>query len=418
MNKTPKLRFKEFSGDWESKKLGELGEFKKTYSFSRSVEGEGNYKHIHYGDIHMNYKGIISKDKLIPSIDIPNDDRYELIKERDIIFADASEDRRDLGKVAVVRSIAGNILSGLHTFCFRPNEFLNSEFFLNHSLNKEYLKFMYTRGNGAKVLGISKSNLAEYNFLAPSKEEQEKIASFFSLIDDKISLQGEKVEALKDYKRGMMQKIFSRELRFKDDDGRDYPEWEEKKLSELGDTYTGLSGKTKENFGFGCGKYVIYKNVFSNIMAKEDGIELVEINDGEKQNKVVKGDLLFTTSSETPNEVGMISCWNYDVDDMYLNSFCFGYRLSNSNMCNPIFMSYLLRSSVYRMKIAILAQGSTRYNISKTELMKMKVSVPDIEEQRKIVNLLLGLESNLEKNQEKLGALKEYKKGLLQQMFV
>ncbi|MDU6483797.1 MAG: restriction endonuclease subunit S, partial [Paeniclostridium sordellii] len=191
MNKTPKLRFKEFSGDWELKKLGELGEFKKTYSFSRNIEGEGNYKHIHYGDVHMNYKGIISKNKFIPSIDIPSNDNYEFIKERDIIFADASEDRKDLGKVAVVRSIEGNVLSGLHTLCFRPKEFLNSDFFLSHSLNKEYLKFMYTRGNGAKVLGISKSNLIEYKFLAPSLEEQEKIASFFSLIDDKISLQGE-----------------------------------------------------------------------------------------------------------------------------------------------------------------------------------------------------------------------------------
>ncbi len=137
MSNAPKLRFKEFSGDWEEKKLSELGEFKKTYSFSRSVEGDGIYKHIHYGDIHMNYNGVINKEKYIPSIDIPSNDNYEFVKERDIIFADASEDRKDLGKVAVVKEIGDNVISGLHTICFRPNKTINSEFFLNHSLNNK-----------------------------------------------------------------------------------------------------------------------------------------------------------------------------------------------------------------------------------------------------------------------------------------
>ena len=296
MSKAPKLRFKEFSGDWEEKKLGKLGEFKKTYSFSRNVEGEGNYKHIHYGDIHMNYNGIISKDKYIPSIDIPSDDSYEFIKERDIIFADASEDRKDLGKVAVVRDIEGNVLSGLHTICFRPNESLNSEFFLNHSLNKEYLKFMYTRGNGAKVLGISKSNLSEYKFLAPSKEEQEKIASFFSLIDDKISLQGEKLEMLKDYKRGMMQKIFSRELRFKDDDGRDYPEWEEKKFKDFTKINQGLQIPISERYTTeGENRYFYITNEF----LKSDSETKYYIENPSESVICYEDDILMTRTGNT-----------------------------------------------------------------------------------------------------------------------
>lgn len=411
MNKTPKLRFKEFSGDWESKKLGELGEFKKTYSFSRSVEGEGNYKHIHYGDIHMNYKGIISKDKLIPSIDIPNDDRYELIKERDIIFADASEDRRDLGKVAVVRSIAGNILSGLHTFCFRPNEFLNSEFFLNHSLNKEYLKFMYTRGNGAKVLGISKSNLAEYNFLAPSKEEQEKIASFFSLIDDKISLQGDKVEALKDYKRGMMQKIFSRELRFKGDDGRDYPEWEDTELKEMLALTIDNRGKTPP--------------------ITQNGIPLLEVNslggiypDFNKINKFVdedtynewfrnhikEGDLLFTTVGAT----GLVSL--ADSTKSCIAQNIVGFRFKEGY--NSEFMYNLFNYREIIKRIKAIEMGAVQPSVKVTQLIKLKFLIPSFEEQIKIGSTLSNIDKKIAKEQEKLDSLNEYKKGLLQKMFI
>ena len=400
MNKTPKLRFKEFSGDWEIKKLGELGEFKKTYSFSRSLEGEGNYKHIHYGDIHMNYKGIISKDKLIPSIDIPSDDNYEFIQDRDIIFADASEDRKDLGKVAVVRNIEGNILSGLHTLCFRPKEDLNSEFFLSHSLNKEYLKFMYTRGNGAKVLGISKSNLSEYKFLAPSKEEQEKIASFFSLIDDKISLQGEKVEALKDYKKGMMQKIFSRELRFKDDDGRDYPEWEEKKIKDIFTITRGV---------------VIAKN------------EISDLKDTVNQYPVY--------SSQTSNNGILGYDYRYDFEGNYLTWTTDGANAGKvfrrngkfrcTNVCGILVEKKETLGFANKMISELLNKETPKHvsYVGNPKLMNgvmgdIKIKVPLLDEQIKIAKVLDYIDLKIEKEQEKLGYLNEYKKGLLQQMFV
>lgn len=408
MSKAPKLRFKEFSGDWEEKKLGKLGEFKKTYSFSRNVEGEGNYKHIHYGDIHMNYNGIISKDKYIPSIDIPSDDSYEFIKERDIIFADASEDRKDLGKVAVVRDIEGNVLSGLHTICFRPNESLNSEFFLNHSLNKEYLKFMYTRGNGAKVLGISKSNLSEYKFLAPSKEEQEKIASFFSLIDDKISLQGEKVEALKDYKKGMMQKIFSRELRFKDDEGRDYPEWEAKKLKHI---LKEVSEKTKENnqhevISSTTNGLFLQKEYFNREIASSDntGYKIL------RRNQVVlspqnlwMGNINFNDKYD----IGIVSPSYkiFDINDKFDNKYI-GYILRTPRAFYEFMQSSEQGASIVRR------------NLNMDLFNEITFDMPCKEEQIKIAKFIGSIDLKIEREQEKLDSLNEYKKGLLQQMFV
>ena len=407
MSKASKLRFKEFSGDWESKKLGELGEFKKTYSFSRNVEGEGNYKHIHYGDIHMNYKGIISKDKYIPSINIPSDDSYEFIKERDIIFADASEDRKDLGKVAVVRDIEGNTLSGLHTICFRPNEILNSEFFLNHSLNKEYLRFMYTRGNGAKVLGISKSNLSEYKFLAPSKEEQEKIASFFSLIDDKISLQGKKVEELKVYKSAMMQKIFRGELRFKDDDGADYPEWRSIRLSEV----------LKER------KTYLQKNEgLEHVTLSKDGIygkgerynrDFLVVTDDKKYKITRLGDICYNPANL---KFGVICRNNYG--DAIFSPIYVTFEVKC--VADSEYMGAYLSRWDFINRVRKYEEGTVyeRMAVKQEDFLRCEIKLPSIEEQKKIKGFFNKLNDKVKAEEEKLKRLNEYKKGLLQQMFM
>ncbi len=279
----------------------------------------------------------------------------------------------------------------------------------------KYLLELASPGGAGRNKTLGQKEFENLELAIPTIFEQKKIAAFFSLIDKKIELQTEKVEELKNYKKGLMQKIFSQELRFKDENGNKYPEWEEKTLQQIGFTYAGLSGKTKEDFGFGNGSFVTYINVFRNTLAKRM-IEQVNISEQENQNPVLKGDLLFTTSSETPNEVGMVSCWDYEIKNLYLNSF--GYRIYNHNSYSPIFLAYMLRSGEYRKKISILAQGSTRYNISKTELMKMKVQCPCMEEQQKIVALLLNLELKTEEEQNKLNELLQYKKGLLQQMFI
>ncbi|EJT5937111.1 restriction endonuclease subunit S [Clostridium perfringens] len=252
----------------------------------------------------------------------------------------------------------------------------------------------------------------------PSLQEQEKIVNFLSKVDSIIEKQEKKVQYWNSYKKGMMQKIFSQKIRFKDGNGRDYPEWEEEKLGGIGQTYTGLSGKTKDDFGFGNGKYITYVNIFKNTKVDINMFDLVDIKKDEKQNKVLKGDILFTASSETPNEVGMASVCDNNIENLYLNSFCFGFRLNSKKDIDYIFIGYLLRSPSLRKKISILAQGSTRYNLSKSELMKIKIQIPCLEEQRKIVNFLSNIDNIIEKESKKLEELKQWKKGLLQQMFV
>ena len=199
------------------------------------------------------------------------------------------------------------------------------------------------------------------------------------------------------------------ELRFKGftDD------WEERKLGEVGNTFTGLSGKTKEDFGHGEGKFITYMNVFSNPVADLDGLESVEIDN--KQFQVKAGDVLFTTSSETPEEVGMSSMWLGNADNIYLNSFCFGYRPTIE--FDKYYLAFMLRSAPIRKKFQLLAQGISRYNISKNKVMEMSIPVPSIEEQELLGAFFNNLNQTIALHQRKLDLLKEQKKGYLQKMF-
>lgn len=189
--------------------------------------------------------------------------------------------------------------------------------------------------------------------------------------------------------------------------------WVQRKLGELGRTFTGLSGKKKEDFGHGDARFVTYMNVFSNPISSLTETDAVEIDD--KQHQVQKGDVFFTTSSETPEEVGMSSVWVFDLPNVYLNSFSFGYRPTTQFDLN--YLAFMLRSPQVRKSIMLLAQGISRYNISKTKMMDIKVPVPSIEEQEVVGRFFSNIDNLIAANQRKVDLLKEQKKGYLQKMF-
>jgi len=237
-------------------------------------------------------------------------------------------------------------------------------------------------------------------------------------VDEKITQLTQKYDLLTRYKKGVMQQIFSQQLRFKDNDGREFPVWEEMKLSEIGDSFNGLTGKSGDDFGSGK-SYITYKQIFDNSRIDITKFSFVQIGKNEKQNKVKYGDIFFTTSSETPNEVGFCSVLLSPVnEEVFLNSFCFGYRIKSFELFNPCFASYLFKSIGFRANVVLLAQGSTRFNISKTEFMKIHIRLPSLPEQTKIANFFTALDEKINNNQAQLKALKEYKQGLLQEMFV
>ena len=173
-------------------------------------------------------------------------------------------------------------------------------------------------------------------------------------------------------------------------------DWEQRKLGSIGSTYTGLSGKTKEDFGHGEAQYITYLNVFQNTVSDITMTDNVEVDT--TQNEVKYGDVLFTTSSETPEEVGMSSVWLGDMRNIYLNSFCFGFRPNQK--IDPYFLGYSLRAPYMRNKIKILAQGISRYNISKNKVMELEISLPNDKEQNLLGNFLRHIDLSITLHQQ------------------
>ena len=178
---------------------------------------------------------------------------------------------------------------------------------------------------------------------------------------------------------------------------RNTSSWEQRKLGEMGQTYTGLSGKTKDDFGHGQARFVTYMNVFSNPISNPEMTEPIEIDP--KQNEVEVGDVFFTTSSETPEEVGMSSILLEKRGKTYLNSFCFGFRPSEKT--DSYYLAYMLRSESARAKITLLAQGISRYNISKNKVMEIAVSLPSLDEQKMIGQYFSQLDNLITLHQRK-----------------
>lgn len=178
-------------------------------------------------------------------------------------------------------------------------------------------------------------------------------------------------------------------------------EW--KKIGEIGSYFGGLTGKTKEDFEEGNAKFITYMNVYANPSLNLSAVGVVKINDGEKQNKVQQGDILFTGSSETPDDAGL-SCVVTDKlnEDFYMNSFCFGLRPFSLEKINLHFLKHLFRSTPIRKSIAKTASGVTRFNISKTRFGNILIPLPTLAEQARIVGILDTFSASIENLKEQI----------------
>lgn len=416
MSNVPELRFPEFSGEWRERRLGDIAIIKgrlgwKGLKNEEYIENGYAYlvagKHIKNGIINWSSTDQINKHRYDESPDIA-------LEQNDIIFSKDGS----LGNPALIKSMnKPATINGTMMLVRVDTNKLNPHFFYQILLSSYFKRLIHLKVSGSSIPHLFQADMKAFSIKATNLSEQEKIGDFFSKLDRQIELEEQKLEKLEEQKKGYMQKIFSQEVRFKDEDGNIYPDWKEYVLGETGNTYSGLSSKTKEDFGYGNSYFITYMNVFKNTIAKANMIEKVNIQENEKQNKVNYKDILFTTSSEVPEETGMSSIWLYKESNVYLNSFCFGFRVTCDDI-EPIYLTRFLRSEKMRKQITILSQGSTRFNISKKEVMKLKIDVPNLEEQTKIVNFLSKYDSLIESQSNKIDLLKERKKGFLQKMFV
>ena len=399
---TPEIRFEGFTDPWEQRKLGELCELNPTavlpdsfeYVDLESVAGTDMISHrreekltapsraqrlASFGDIF--YQTVRPYQK--------NNYFYELPDE-DYVFSTGYAQLRPL---------------------------CDGRFLFSSLQRDQFVSCVLEHCTGTSYPAINANDLAALFLAVPiDAEEQRLVGSILKPIDSLITLHQRKHDKLCTLKKSMLDKMFPKpgetepEIRF---EGFTDP-WEQRKLGNCGTTYGGLSGKTKEDFGHGNARFVPYTNVFDNPLTDTNRLETVEIDSS--QNKVAYGDTFFTVSSETPDEVGMSSVWLSDQDDVYLNSFCFGYRQDST--FDPHYLAYMLRSSSIRSDLTLLAQGISRFNISKNKVMELSVPVPSAAEQKQIGQYFARLDSLITLHQRKLELLRNIKKSLLDRMFV
>ena len=405
MSKAPKLRFKEFSGDWESKKLGDLGDVTKLagFEFTNHVEYSDTGEIIALRGLNVkNGKLILDDVKYIDNSDFSKLNRSKLFID-DLLFTYVGT----VGETALIdKNDKYYLAPNVSRIRFDLNE-SNSKFMHYNISRSEYFnKVIQPSIATSSQPALSMENIRKLNINIPSKEEQEKIASFFSLIDDKISLQGQKVESLKDYKRGMMQKIFGRELRFKNDEGRDYPEWEEKKFKDFTKINQGLQIPISERYTTeGENRYFYITNEF----LKSDSETKYYIENPSESVICYEDDILMTRTGNTGKVVT-------GVKGAFHNNF---FKIAyDKEKYDRMFLYYISTSHKMQKNIIRLAGSSTIPDLNHSDFYNIKVKLPIIEEQKKIADLLIRLDSKISKEQEKLDSLNEYKKGLLQQMFV
>lgn len=283
------------------------------------------------------------------------------------------------------------------------NSNISNEFLYYLMLTKK--KELIQNASGSTFLEISPSKVKNIQIQVPPLKEQTAIANALSDTDSYITSLEKLIEKKRQIKQGAMQELL------KPKDG-----WETKHLSDIGKTFGGLSGKSKDDFTEGVYPYIPFMNIMSNPIIDTEYFDYVNLNSGESQNLALKGDLFFNGSSETPEEVGMCSVLLNNIPNLYLNSFCFGFRIKSALKINGLYLSYYFRSKEGRKLFFSMAQGATRYNLSKSNFNKLKVPIPTIEEQNVIAERLFDLDSDIKIHEVKLEKAKSIKQGMMQNL--
>ena len=408
----PHLRFPKFSGEWEICKVSELLDFYSTNSLSwEQLEyGEKAMMNLHYGLIHVGLPTMVDlrRDKL-PNVKEGNMPKnFELCKEGDVAFADASEDTNEVAKVIELFNLDNkDIVCGLHTIHGRDNKNKTIVGFKGYAFSSSAFHNQIRRiAQGTKIYSISTKNFSECYVGIPSKAEQTKIATLLRLIDERIATQNKIIEKYESLIQAICDTLIESgqhkvELSFND----------------FGEPYSGLSGKSAEDFGKGW-PYITYMNVYQNQIIDITDVGLVKINETEQQSTVRYGDILFTLSSETSDEVGMGAVYLGDAYPLYLNSFCFGVHITDESKIFPPFLAYYISSKSFRKAVFPLAQGSTRFNLQKNDFMKKIFHFPTVKKQSEIYSVLKAYSDKLSVEKNIVNLLCEQKSYLLRQLFI
>lgn len=402
----PELRFPEFDGEWKAKCFSEIFEFLSGKNIKQN-EASPNFDTpcVRYGELYHLYNEVIRE--VINKTNLPH---HELLfsKGNEILLPSAGEDPMDIGSASAL--IIENVAIGRTINILRPkNENVYSQIYSAYYINFMLRKKISTLARGSSISNVYNSDLKKLFLVCPHFPEQQKIASFLSVVDEKIALLEKKKALLEDYKKGVMQKLFSQTLRFKDDDGNEFPDWEEKRFGYLGDFNGGGTPNTNIN-SYWDGKIPwisssdIVDNEIKNVSITRYITEKAVIESAAKI--IPKGSLLIVS------RVGVGKLCISPIDLCTSQDFC---NFTPKNL-NSKYLGYLLIAN--KNTLLSLCQGTSIKGLTSKELKALKIPIPHKNEQQKIADFLSAIDTKITHTGEQLAQAKAFKKGLLQKMFV
>ncbi|MCG1164878.1 restriction endonuclease subunit S [Staphylococcus epidermidis] len=410
MNKqtnTPELRFPEFDEEWEFQELGNLAQFSKGKLLSKKDLNISGIPCILYGELYTKYGAILNK---VYSKTSTQNDSLVFSKRNQILIPSSGETDIDIATATAIDTDV-KIAVGGDLNIITP---INSDGrFISLYINGKGKYNLAKYAQGKSVVHLYNSDIKKLNFYLPTNmAEQQKIGNFFSKLDRQIELEEEKLELLEQQKKGYMQKIFSQELRFKDENGNDYPNWENEKLEDVANYRRGSFPQpygNKEWYDDIDGEpFVQVYDVNSNMKLNEETKQKISEKAKPKSVKGFKGDIVVTLQGS----IGRVAILQYDA---YIDRTLL---LINSFKCpvNKGYFKYILYLLFLREKER--APGGTIKTITKSVLSNFKIQIPVLEEQEKIGTFFKKIDELIEKQSNKIEVLKENKKGFLQKMFV
>jgi type I restriction enzyme, S subunit len=405
----PKLRFKEFYKDnWKQINLGEISVFATGKPHEKNVVLDGNFNLITLDSIDIKGK-LKSKHRKI------NIDDNSLIKGDLVATLDDLAYTKLIGLSALIPNSGYVLNQRIARLRFKHG---HSNIFMHFLINKKQKHFK-RRAQGTGVKHIYKRDFNQLLIAIPLLKEQEKIASFLSSVDKKIELLTKKHELLEKFKKGLMQKIFSQEIRFKQGDGIDYPDWVEATLGAIGKFSTSSVDKLNVE-GQKLVKLFNYMNVYNHEQIDNKNKKcLMTVSAKDQQinsSNLKKGDILFTPSSETPIDIGHSVVIKEDLDNVLFSYHVVRFRPSIN--LDLIFENYFCNFTNILRQFSKFSQGATRYTLSIGSFSKVLIKYPSFDEQKKIGLLLSSVDKKIDLAKQQIEKTQTFKKGLLQQMFV
>ncbi|WRB21486.1 restriction endonuclease subunit S [Helicobacter pylori] len=377
-----------------------------------------NWQRVRLGDI-----AEINPPTIIPNvfyyIDLENVEKGQLLNKQLMTKNKApSRARRLLSKNDILYQLVRPYQRNNYFFTLNGNyvastgyaqiRTLQNPSFLYFALHSNYfVNAVLDRCEGTSYPAISSNELKKCEVVLPPLNEQSAIANILSALDRYLHALRALILKKEGVKKALSFELLSQRKRLKGFNQA----WQRVRLGDIGITISGLVGKTKQDFINGNAKYITFLNVLNNVIIDTSILENVKIYPNEKQNSFKKYDLFFNTSSETPKEVGMCAVLLDDIDQVFLNSFCFGFRIFDKAV-DSLFLSYLINSEIGRKAFENLAQGSTRYNLSKSGFNNVCLFLPPLNEQIAIANILSDLDHEIISLKNKKRQFENIKKAL------